>query len=108
MGRSNSRKGEVGVGVRKGGSKGGGRKRENRRNRGSGEEGMGRGTRWRERPRVGYMGNDQGERVDMWQDLEGRTNSGRTGMQTWSGDVIEWIDVIQTGRMCNKNRDGAI
>ena len=108
MGRSNSRKGEVGVGVRKGGSKGGGRKGENRRNRRKGEEGIGRGTWWREGPRVGYMWNDLGERVDRWQDLEGRTFSGRTGMQTWSGNVRDWIGVIQTGRMCDKNKDGAI
>ena len=59
---------------------------------------MGRGSLGGERPRVGYMGNDQGERVDMWQDHVGLTQSGRTGMQTWSGNVGDWIGVIQNVR----------
>ena len=66
MGRSNGRKGEVGVRVRKGGSERGGGKGKNKRNRGTGEVGTGRGTWRREGSRVGYMWGDHGERVDMW------------------------------------------
>ena len=44
MGRSDGRKGEVGVRIRRGGRKGGGRKRKNKRNRGMGEVSAGRGT----------------------------------------------------------------
>ena len=48
MGRSDGRKGEVGVRIRRGGSKGGRRKRKNKRNRGVEEVSAGRGTGRRE------------------------------------------------------------
>ena len=83
MGRSDGRKGEVGVRVRRGGTKGGGRNGKNNRNRGMGEVGAGRGTWWRYGARVKYMRGDRGKRVDRGYGPEGR-QKGRGSMQTWS------------------------
>ena len=83
MGRSDGRKGEVGVRVRRGGTKGGGRNGKNNRNRGMGEVGAGRGTWWRYGARVRYMGGDRGKKVDQGYGPWSRQR-GRRSMQTWS------------------------